>query len=132
MLNSKLMKKKIEILSFSLVIMVLGCSANHSVIYNITSIKTNNANVVVTGTVYDTNKNNRTLPGVAIKSADTSLLTTTNREGTYRLELPAGRSILRASYLGYRMSSTKVLKLKTGDSLVVDFIIKPSNERTIN
>lgn len=129
----KLEFMKKQIFSIALVLTVfLGCSLNRNGSYTKTVFKTNGNKVIVTGTVYDTGKNNRTLPGVAIKSADTTLLTTTDRDGKYRIELQPGKNILRASYLGYRLASTKSLELVNGDSIVVDFIIKESHEKAIN
>lgn len=125
------MKKEFLLLSI-IYIGFASCSINRKATYTHSLFKTNRDKVIITGTVYDTEKNNRVLPGVAIKSKDTTFLTSTNRNGQYKLELKPGKAILRASYIGYLLSSTKPLNLVKGDSLVIDFVLKESNERTIN
>ncbi|MCZ4222912.1 carboxypeptidase regulatory-like domain-containing protein [Pedobacter rhodius] len=125
------MKHILSIL-FVFAILVSCSSLNHTGSYTKTTFKTKNNNVIVTGTVYDTNKNNRTLPGVPIKTRDTILLTTTDDKGRYRIKLNEGHHILRASYIGYLMRSTRDINLVNGDSVVVDFILKESPEKTIN
>ncbi|WP_175633346.1 carboxypeptidase-like regulatory domain-containing protein [Pedobacter ghigonis] len=125
------MKKQI----FSLVIVLtalVGCVLNRNGSFEKTIYKTKSDKIIVTGTVYDTHKNNRTLPGVAIKSADTNLLTTTNRDGKFRVDLSEGKHIIRASYIGYLMTSTRSIELVKGDSLVIDFVLKESRMETIN
>lgn len=121
------------LLIISLVFAILsGCVLGRIGSSSITIFKTNSDKVIVTGTVYDKSKNNKTLPGVAIKSADTLLLTITDHHGKFRVELQAGKNMLRTSYIGYRSASTKSLNLVAGDSVIVDFILKESQEKTIN
>jgi len=124
--------KKEFLLSSIIYIGLAGCSINRQGTYSHSLFKTKSDKVVITGTIYDTDKNNRILQGVAMKSTDTTFLTRTDRNGQYKLELKPGKFVLRASYIGYLLSSTKPLQLVKGDSLVVDFVLKESNERTIN
>ncbi len=130
-LNKIIMKKEFLFITI-IYIGLVGCSINRQGTYSHSLFKTKSDKVFITGTVYDTERNNRTLPGVAIKSTDTTFLTRTDRSGQYKLELKPGKFVLRASYIGYLLSSTKSLNLVKGDSLVVDFVLKESNERTIN
>ncbi|MBE5318143.1 carboxypeptidase-like regulatory domain-containing protein [Pedobacter sp. MR2016-19] len=125
------MKKGILLLSL-IYIGLASCSINRQGTYTHSLFKTKGDKVVITGIVYDTEKTNRVLPGVAIKSTDTTFLTSTDRNGQYKLEVKPGKTILRASYIGYLLSSTMPLNLVKGDSLVIDFVLKESNERTIN
>ncbi|MCZ4243369.1 carboxypeptidase regulatory-like domain-containing protein [Pedobacter punctiformis] len=131
--NSKNMKKQLLILSSVMMLACLSsCSLNRNGSYTQTIKKNFGDKVIVTGTVYDTNINYRTLPGAAIKSADTSLLTTTDSNGKYRIQLMPGKHILRATYLGYHLTSTNSLNLVKGDSVIVDFILKDAKQHTTN
>nr|WP_199156129.1 carboxypeptidase-like regulatory domain-containing protein [Pedobacter sp. ASV2] len=127
------MKKQIIILSFSIItISLLGCLVQQNGTYTQTQLKTKSDKVVVSGTVYDTDKNNRTLPGAAIKSTDTTFLTSTDKNGKYHIELSPGKHILRATYIGYRLNSTKAINLVKGDSIILDFVLKDAKQHTTN
>jgi len=125
------MKK--QIFSTVIVLMVLfGCTLKRYGRYTEKIFKTANSKVIVTGTVYDTNKSNGTIAEAGITSADTNYLTKTDNNGKYRIELREGKHILRAAFIGFKIASTKRLNLVKGDSLMLDFILKDSKEKTRN
>lgn len=127
------MKKQVIILSFLMTtISLLGCILQQSGTYTQTQLKTKSDKIVVTGRVYDTDRNNRTLPGAAIKSTDTTFLTSTDKNGRYHIELSPGKHILRATYIGYQLNSTKTIHFVKGDSIIIDFVLKVAKQHTTN
>ncbi|WP_164463309.1 carboxypeptidase-like regulatory domain-containing protein [Chryseobacterium sp. G0201] len=127
------MQKQIITLIFSTItISLLGFLVQQNGSYTQTILKTKSDKVVVVGTVYDTDKNNRTLPGSTIKSTDTTFLTSTDKNGKYHIELSPGKHILRATYIGYQLNSTKTIDLVQGDSIILDFVLKDAKQHTTN
>ena len=72
------------------------------------------AQTTITGTVTASN-NGETLPGVNVRVEGTTRGTTTNPDGTYTIELPAGQNQLTFTFVGFRSQTIKV-----GDRTTVD------------
>ena len=85
---------------------------------------------MVTGYVFD--ENQRLLSSAMIKSIDTLTLTKTNSNGKFYLEVHPGKNVLRATWIGYKLNSTKVINLSPGDCVVINFSMKWDNTPTIN
>ncbi|MEG2068002.1 MAG: SusC/RagA family TonB-linked outer membrane protein [Tannerellaceae bacterium] len=75
----------------------------------------------ITGTVKD--KNGETIPGANIIVKGTTNGVITNIDGNYTIEVPEGKSILQASFVGYRP-----LDMTIGNKVQLDFILAPSVE----
>jgi TonB-linked SusC/RagA family outer membrane protein len=73
------------------------------------------AQFVIKGTVTDAS-NNTTLPGVSILLKGTSVGTTTDVNGKYSLEIPAKKSVLVYSYVGYKAREIEITKSATVDA----------------
>lgn len=117
----------------ALVITLLSaCAAKRENTGQIKKYQNGSGKIIITGQVFDAENNQRTLPGVAIKDTDTLLLTKTDKKGIYHIEPKPGKLILRTSYIGYRQSSSRLLTLVPGDSVVLNFRIRESHEHTSN
>lgn len=125
------MTKQVITLLIGLAIMD-GCAVNRNGFYSKKKYKTESKKIVVTGTIYDTDLNNRTLPGVVIKSLDNTILTKANSDGKYRFEVKKGYHKFSAIWIGYSTLSTKTIKLVDGDSIVIDFVLKEGLQMTTN
>jgi len=125
------MKKQVLSILVGLAIMN-GCAVNRNGTYSKKKYKTKSNKIIVTGTVYDTDINNRTLPGVAIKFPNNTILTKTGTDGKFKFEVQKGSHTFSASWIGYLIPSTKPIKLVEGDSIVIDFVLKEALLETIN
>ena len=75
---------------------------------------------IVTGTVVDADTR-EPLIGVTVSNGDASAGTTTDIDGRYRLELPAGAVTLTASYVGYATESRDNLLISSGNVAQLNF-----------
>ena len=79
------------------------------------SVTTAFAQYVIKGTVTDATTSS-TLPGVSILLKGTSIGTTTDVNGKYSLEIPARKSVLVYSYVGYKTKEIDITKSATVDA----------------
>ncbi|SHE37719.1 TonB-linked outer membrane protein, SusC/RagA family [Fodinibius roseus] len=79
----------------------------------------------VAGTVTDSNSG-EVLPGVNISVAGTTIGTTTNAEGRFRLEVPSLNDTLRFSFIGYESQSLPINGRTTIDVQLVPSVISGS------
>ena len=77
------------------------------------------ANGTISGRVTDATTNEG-LGWASVKIVNTPQGSTTDREGYYSLNLPAGSYTLRASYLGYKESEKTVI-VKDNENIVLNF-----------
>ncbi len=79
---------------------------------NLSSMPIDRQERIVTGRVVD--ENNRALDGVTVTVKGTSIATTTNEEGNYRIQVPEGDQLLVYTIIGY-----KRLEQTVGDRLTI-------------
>src|SRR5699024_11528980 len=77
------------------------------------------------GTVTDSNTG-EVLPGVNIAVEGTTIVTTTNAEGRYQLQVPSSNDTLRFSFIGYESQSVPVNERTTIDVQLVASVIRGS------
>lgn len=109
----------------SLMVSLSACSSTQIQKFPITSGK-----IVLTGKIIDAHTR-APIPG-GIKDGDTTVLAYANNNGVYRTELKPGTHKLRAVFIGYKLSKPYKLRVQSGDSIVLNFKIKYSNEGTVN
>ena len=73
----------------------------------------------IAGTILDKDLNNQVLPFANVAVKGTKIGTTTDLDGKYKLEVPAGKHVLILSFLGYI-------------SKEISFTINANEEKTIN
>ncbi len=76
----------------------------------------------ITGQIKD-NQTNESLIGVVIKVKGSALVTTTDLDGFYSLELPAGTYTLSASYIGYQTKEIDNILVSNNKTISVSFVI---------
>lgn len=77
----------------------------------------------ITGTVLDGTMNNEPLMGATVKVVGAQLGTTTDMDGRFQLEMPAGKVLLQVSMMGFR---TQVVNVK--GKAVVEVILQEDNK----
>lgn len=91
-----------------------------------TSITLAQTGASITGTVTDSNSG-ETLVGVNIVLVGTNTGTSTDINGTYALDIPAGEHQIKASFIGFK-SETKEITVESGQSYTIDFELEPGAE----
>ncbi len=81
--------------------------------------------VTLTGQVKDKDSG-ETLPGANILVVGTSLGTTTDVNGNYSLNMPAGLQVIEASFLGYE-SYKQTITLVSGQKNTLNFVLNPTS-----
>ena len=82
---------------------------------------------IVKGTIKD-KQNSEPLTGATVVASGTTLGTTADVDGNYRLELPAGTYTLTVSYMGYKSVTSEPLKLKAKDEVLLDFLLESDTQ----
>ena len=86
-----------------------------------------NMTQTVRGYVYDS-YNHNPLDGASVAIVDSEIGTTTNINGSYRLEnVPVGRYSLQVSFVGYEILVIAEILLESGKELVLDISLKESS-----
>lgn len=81
----------------------------------------------VTGTIKDS-ETNEAMVGVSVAIAGTSKGAVTDAQGKYTLALPAGKSTLQVSFIGYEAISREVT-LQEGETQTLDFQLNASSQQ---
>jgi len=79
-------------------------------------------NGFIRGTVFE-NQTGETLPGVTVFVEHTTLGTTSDFDGKFSIELPAGIYDLRLSYISYKTLNLKGVKVLAGEVTLLDNLI---------
>jgi len=121
--NMNVNRHTLTIIVTILALMCSGCYSYTRSNYSITIIQTTSRQTVVTGRVID-RKDNIPLAEVQVSSIDNLTSTNTDRDGYYKLKLNGGHHKIKASWIGYFHNYCKVLNLKEGDSVILNFKMK--------
>lgn len=88
--------------------------------YNQTVFSGHSNRIIVTGQVTDQDTG-LLMPVVRISTIDQLSQTSTDKNGRYILDITGSSQKLRAVWVGYHHIYTKKLKLKIGDTAVINF-----------
>ena len=85
---------------------------------------------MITGKLVDADSGS-ILPG-AVRTGDTTTIAMADNNGIYKAQMRPGNYQIRAGFVGYKLSKPKTIKIKPGDSIVLNFRIKYANEVLID
>ncbi|GAA3968087.1 hypothetical protein GCM10022246_21080 [Pedobacter ginsengiterrae] len=116
--NLKNIKSKIALILVASV--VISCNPLK---YTKSVLSSNADRIIVTGQVIDEDTG-LAMPVVVISTIDKLRQTSTDKDGKYTLDITGCSQKLKAAWIGYHHIYTRNLKLKKGDTAVVNFKMK--------
>lgn len=114
--------KKIQI-NTALIVVALIVNGCKQLKYSKRVLGSNADRIVVTGQVTDEDTG-LAIPVVVISTIDKLRQTSTDKNGKYTLDITGCYQKLKAGWIGYHHIYTRYLKLKKGDTAVVNFRMK--------